>query len=229
MRLLTWNLCRGKLSSKIRAVAEVGFDVAVLPEIAMPPEQSDHCRWFGGTPRQGMAVLTSDEYSLTELPRSRNVPDHIVPLRVSGKRSFTLLAVWTLRHQSLRYIRAASVALTEYSELFASGPVVMLGDFNANMIWDKHHPSHMNFTAVASELSRRGLVSAYHHFTSESFGSESRATFYLHRSAEKPYHIDYCFLPKQWAPTITDVRIPAFQAWTEVSDHRPLLVDVADA
>jgi endonuclease/exonuclease/phosphatase family metal-dependent hydrolase len=157
------------------------------------------------------------------------VPEHIIPFWVEGKRSFTLLAVWTLHHPRLRYIRGASIALDAYSKLFSSGPVVMLGDFNASKIWDHHHPQGMNFTAVATELSRRGLVSAYHHFTTEEFGMESRPTFYLHRSSEKRYHIDYCVVPKNWAPMIVGASVAGFDDWREVSDHRPLAVDIADA
>jgi endonuclease/exonuclease/phosphatase family metal-dependent hydrolase len=228
MRLLAWNLCRGKLSRKIGAVQEVGFDIAVLPEVAQPQEQSAHCCWVGRSPRQGLAVVTSQDYRLQELPRDPTVPDYIIPFRVEGKRTFTLLAIWTLHDPTFRYIRAVSIALDAYTELFSEGPVVMLGDFNASKIWDSHHPATMNFSAVANELSRRNLVSAYHHFTSEDFGAESRPTFYLHRNSEKPYHIDYCFLPRPWASSIASVSVPGFDRWSDVSDHRPLTVDVAD-
>ena len=35
------------------------------------------------------------------------------------------------------YIRAVATTIDMYPEIFDQGPVVMLGDFNANTIWDK--------------------------------------------------------------------------------------------
>lgn len=226
MRLLTWNLSRGSLDLKGDAVASIGFDVAVLPEIAKPRELTDRVLWFGQNPRQGMAVLSSEHYTLRELPRSDEIPQFVVPIEVRGPRNFTLLAVWTLHHKQFRYVRAASIAIDYYSRLFDTGPVVMLGDFNANKIWDSHHPKDLNFSSMAARLHRRGLVSAYHHNRAQELGSEADPTFYLQWNESKPYHIDYCFLPNTWASDIVDVHVGAFEKWRTISDHRPLLVEL---
>jgi exodeoxyribonuclease III len=199
MRLLTWNLSRGTLDRKGGAVASLGFDIAVLPEIAKPRELNEHALWFGESSKQGMAVLSSEKYTLHELPRSDDIPKLIVPIEVRGPRSFTLLAVWTLHHKQYRYVRAASMAIDYYSRLFDAGPVVMLGDFNANKIWDRRHPESLNFSSMAARLERRGLMSAYHHLREQEFGSETDPTFYLQWNESKPYHIDYCFLPQAWS------------------------------
>jgi exodeoxyribonuclease III len=226
MRLLTWNLCRGSLHSKGHAVVSLGFDVAVLQEVSKPHEQAGHVLWFGRNPRLGMAVLSSDQYILRELPRSEDIPELVVPIDVRGPRNFILLAVWTLRQKHFRYIRAASKAIDHYSSFFDSGPVVMLGDFNANKIWDSHHPPDLNFSSMVTRLQQRGLVSAYHHHRTQAFGSETDATFYLQWNQSKPYHIDYCFLPRTWADDIVRVEVGDFEQWKTVSDHRPLLVEL---
>jgi endonuclease/exonuclease/phosphatase family metal-dependent hydrolase len=44
--------------------------------------------------------------------------------------------------------------------------------------------------------------------------------------ATKPFHIDYCFLPKAWAERISLVEVETFQEWEGHSDHRPLFVEI---
>jgi endonuclease/exonuclease/phosphatase family metal-dependent hydrolase len=45
------------------------------------------------------------------------------------------------------------------------------------------------------------------------------------RNKDKGYHIDYCFVPKQ--STIERVAIGNYDEWKDLSDHRPLIVDLA--
>ena len=63
-------------------------------------------------------------------------------------------------------------------EIFDQGPVVMLGDFNANTIWNKTHPKHLNHSSLVERLANRGIVSVYHHVRGESQGKESEANFF---------------------------------------------------
>ena len=126
----------------------------------------------------------------------------------------------------MRYIRAVATTIDMYPEIFDQGPVVILGDFNANTIWDKTHPKHLNHSSVVERLAKRGIVSAYHLVRGEPQGKESEATFYLDHDASKPFHIDYCFLPKAWAERISLVEVGTFQKWEGHSDHRPLLVEI---
>jgi endonuclease/exonuclease/phosphatase family metal-dependent hydrolase len=43
----------------------------------------------------------------------------------------------------------------------------------------------------------------------------------------RPYHIDYCFVPKSWTAHIRSVDIGTYEAWIKYSDHCPLVVDLA--
>jgi hypothetical protein len=51
---------------------------------------------------------------------------------------------------------------------------------------------------------------------------------YFQWKEQKPYHIDYCFIPEEWAPDVQCVEIGSYAEWKDYSDHRPLLVEVAD-
>ncbi|MCE3241944.1 MAG: exonuclease, partial [Deltaproteobacteria bacterium] len=76
------------------------------------------------------------------------------------------------------------------------------------------------------QLTSLGLVSAYHHFFGEAQGAESRPTLYLRRDPEKPYHIDYCFIPEAWVTMLRSVEVGTDEPWARYSDHRPLVVDI---
>jgi len=76
-------------------------------------------------------------------------------------------------------------------------------------------------------LDSLGLVSAYHHFHGEEQGAESRPTLHMLKDRERPYHIDYCFVPKSWTAHIRSVDIGTYEGWIKYSDHCPLVVDLA--
>jgi endonuclease/exonuclease/phosphatase family metal-dependent hydrolase len=82
---------------------------------------------------------------------------------------------------------------------------------------------------MVRRLDELGIVSAYHELKGERHGEETAHTFYLHWSESKRYHIDYCFLPKAWIPNLQTVDIGTYAAWRKASDHRPLLIELADA
>jgi endonuclease/exonuclease/phosphatase family metal-dependent hydrolase len=80
---------------------------------------------------------------------------------------------------------------------------------------------------LSKRLTGLGLVSAYHHSHNEPHGRETRPTYYFHWKKDRPYHIDYCFVPQAWADKIVRVEIGSYEDWKEYSDHRPLLVEIS--
>ena len=75
---------------------------------------------------------------------------------------------------------------------------------------------------------RTVLVGDLNSSAAEPHGQEKRYTSYFRWKEQKPYHIDYCFISKEWAPDIQRFKIGSYAEWREKSDHRPLLVEVAD-
>ena len=227
MRLVTWNACRGPFERKLALLDGLQADLAVLQEIAKPKEDTPGTLWFGDNPRQGIAVVARQPHRLRRLDEPAGAPKFVVPVMVEGPRPFLLFAVWTLAERPLRYVRALFAALDLYAPLLATHEVVFLGDFNSNAIWDHEHPEGLSHSALVARLKTHGLVSAYHHHRREPHGRETDPTFYLQWNALKPYHLDYCFLPKTWARQIRSVDVGSFEAWKDHSDHRPLTVDLA--
>jgi len=230
MRLVTWNARKGSFARKSPLLDALCADIAVVQEIAAPASESEQTLWFGDNIKLGVAVLAKAPYTLRRLPELPNVPKYVIPISVDGPRSFVLFAVWTLGDQPMRYVRAVSTAIDMYASVFANSPVVMMGDFNSNAIWNKDHPSNVNHEAMVTRLHQLGLVSAFHQHRDIEHGAEPKSehTFHLYGHEEKSYHIDYYFLPKAWACEIDQVIIGAYKEWHEHSDHRPLLVSVRD-
>ena len=228
MRLVTWNCGAGALEKKLPHLTELAADVCVLQECSAPRAPAKHARWAGDRGKKGVAIIASGAWRVRRrVPRAR-VPRYIVPFDVDGPVPFIVLAVWSKPHRRFPYVEGIHEAVRIYRSLIASRPTVILGDFNSNPIWDHQHRDGWSHSALVERLGNLGLVSAYHAFHGETAGKETRATYYHTWNRRKPFHIDYCFLPRDWAAKLRHVEVGGFNAWKHRSDHRPLVVDLAD-
>lgn len=159
--------------------------------------------------------------------RAAGLPRYLQPLHIDGPVPFVLWAVWACSVGSDRYVRGVHRALDEFARLIARHPTVMLGDFNSNTFWDDEHPADRSHSALVRRLAELGMESAYHRHAGEPQGGESAPTFFEYRHAHRPYHLDYCFLPKAWMPRVRRVDIGAHADWAHLSDHMPLTVEVS--
>ncbi|HLO28481.1 MAG TPA: hypothetical protein VK249_05065 [Anaerolineales bacterium] len=223
MRIVSWNCCRGPFPKKIAALETLSPDVSVLSEAIRPSKESKQVLWFPSNASSlGIQVRSSGAYQLRRLKRA-DLPNCVVPIRVSGPVSFNLLAVWTWPAPS--YIKAFVNALSAYSKLLRSGPTVVAGDFNGNPVFDKPRQRIKWWTAAFSELQDAGLVSAYHYAYKVAFGEELHATYHFLRKPERPFHIDFCFIPREWADRKLEAQVISGPEWNTLSDHFPLLVN----
>jgi len=229
LRLATWNCCGGPLEKKLAAARALEADITVIPESPALPREDRHARWIGGTARKGLAVLSSPPFTLRRIPRRTPLPDHALPLIVEGPVTFLLIAVWMKGVGPDRYVRGMHRTIRECRALIRRYPTVVMGDFNANAIWDHQHPAHLSHSALVAELEDLGLVSAYHHVRGEAHGRERRPTFYFYRKRESTYHLDYCFLPRTWADQITRLEVGTWRRWHPLSDHVPVACDLGSA
>lgn len=155
------------------------------------------------------------------------------PVSVDGPTAFVILGVWAHDRRATEFhplepkTSQPQQALALYRDLFAGLPLVVAGDFNNNVQWDRPGRA-ANWVTTSERLADAGLVSAYHEFFGEPFGSESRPTLYWRdRKVDGPrYHIDFCFVPKSWQ--INAVRVGGFDEGVSLglSDHVPLVVDL---
>ena len=226
MRLVTWNCCSGPLGRKLSDLATLAADIAVVPECPRIEERPGAAVWRGAKPTKGLAVFATGPWRVHRAPAPRGLPRYALPVQVSGPESFLLLAVWAMPHPTIPYVRGMHRAVRACRSLMQAQPTVLLGDFNSNAIWDAEHPADRSHSALVRYLGELGLESAYHRRYQEAQGRETRPTFFLYRHQQRPYHIDYCFLPTHWLGRIRDVTVGDHRAWAAKSDHMPLTVDV---
>jgi endonuclease/exonuclease/phosphatase family metal-dependent hydrolase len=177
--------------------------------------------------KKGVGLIARLGFQISELPKSEY--RWVVPFQIGrGARSVRVVAVWACKVGSRKrdnYVGQVYGALKHHPEWFSDGPTVVAGDFNSNAIWDRERPDG-NHSSVVELLNRYGLVSAYHFYYNEAHGAETRPTSYLYRNEERPFHIDYIFIPKDWCSRIASLEVGSHADWSELSDHSPLILDL---
>ena len=238
MRIVTWN-CNASaritsphtasavFAQKVDNLKELAPEVAVLQEVPQPENLSTTTtQWYGSMLGRGIAVVTANDFTI-EPASVIGTSYSALPLRVNGSVNFNLLAMWSRpKHSSLKhYVVEMFEVIETYRAFLMAGPCVVVGDFNSNACWDED-VGEQNHSALVRLLANDfGLVSSYHTKYRSAQGREQHPTFYKYRHSDKPFHIDYCFVPKNWG--VESVSIGAFTEWSTRSDHCPLIVDIA--
>jgi endonuclease/exonuclease/phosphatase family metal-dependent hydrolase len=52
---------------------------------------------------------------------------------------------------------------------------------------------------------------------------------FFYRRADRTFHLDYIFIPREWVSRLRTVEIGGYEQWSKLSDHCPVAVDVADS
>jgi exonuclease III len=230
MRIITWN-CQMGFDKKAAELLSQNPDVAVVAECSEKStvglqQRGYETLWFGSNPLKGLGVFCRKGWSIRPLPQPQQ--KWIVPIEIDAPTPFILIAVWACKtgiKKADNYIGQVYQALMSHPEWFDGAPVVLAGDLNSNKIWDTGRLVG-NHSSVVNILAERGLVSGYHEFFGEAQGAESRPTIYFYRHADRPFHIDYIFIPQEWAPRLKTVDVGSYEQWSKLSDHCPVTVDI---
>ena len=222
VKLVTWN-CAKKARDKVPVLIErFAPDVAVISECCdeaslrselglLMPECS--MAWVGRDPSCGLAVLGFGPWRVELDEDARALVsgmEWVCPVRIDGPAPFRLLGVWA--DNSTRR-RPATEAVSALGEWLVSGPSVVAGDFNNDIVWDKGGDER-DHTVMVNLLSARALQVV----------PNTRPTYHQAKNPEKPYILDHVFVPKQWP--VGRIEVGALEEWTSLSDHLPLSVDI---
>ena len=237
LRIVIWN-CSMALHSKLEPLMSLNPDIAIIPECATPEivkkkqpvfYYSD-AAWIGLSKHKGLGVFTFSDLSVRVSPSYDPTYELFLPLLITGRYRFDLLAVWSFSYRikktNFRRDAPTRSAIEYYRDFIAGGATVVAGDFNDNINWDKPGRS-ANFDLVIADLKSAGLVSAYHEKGNHLFGSEPDPTLIWRKNPEQSYHIDYCFIPKGWLPGVNGVTVGNPEKWIKYSDHVPLLIELS--
>jgi exodeoxyribonuclease-3 len=250
MKLLSWN-CQGAFRRKARPVAAFRPDIAVIAECEEPERLRFERRtpapatvaWFGDAPARGLGVFSYTGLRFELYEGYDPAIKYCVPLRVLAPAPepgavalalearaappitspLHLLAVWAMPHADprLSYVGQTHRALEAYGPFISECDTVLMGDFNSNSIWDGKHRSNTH-SALVKRLEAHALVSLYHHRYGEAQGREKRPTLFMYRQRKFVFHIDYCFVPQAWLPSLAGFRVGSYAHYRRYSDHSPL-------
>ncbi len=234
MRLITWN-CQGAFREKAYSILTQRPDILVVQECEHPDklafkeatEKPGDYLWFGDNKHKGIGIFSYSDYKFQLSDQYNEAFKYIVPITVSnGTVEFTLFAVWANNRNEMksRYIEQVWKAVNYYKELLDGRKIILAGDFNSNVIWDKQHKVG-NHSAVVAILAEKNIHSVYHKFHNQEQGSEIHPTFYFHRKESMPYFIDYCFASADLYEKVSHIEIGSFENWIKQSDHCPISID----
>ena len=221
MRLATWN-CQTGLDSNWTAVEALTADVLTVQECGSDtPAQAERegwaCAYTEGKWGRGLAVLARAPYSIEA--REPTEP-FAVSTVISGPERFRFVGFWAMTEKDVGYSYPRQATRVIEALPDDDIPAVMAGDFNASK--SARHLKNVEW------LAERGMVSAYHALHNvEHSAVEEHPTSYHHWQEERPFHMDFVFVPKTWM--IKEVEVGKFADYSlqgGMSDHTPVVVSV---
>ncbi|MBV8252275.1 MAG: endonuclease/exonuclease/phosphatase family protein [Chitinophaga sp.] len=198
MKIVTWN-CNGTLRDKFETLHKLNADIYIIQECENPKETkheryrewSSNSLWIGDIPNRGLGIFAGRNIKITSLPWSNHFQDHTVKyfLPCLVNNDFQLLGIWTHQNNSptFEYIGQFWKYLQTNKRYFFEREIIIAGDFNSNVIWDKWD-RWWNHSDVVKELKEMGIESVYHKMRCEEQGNESVPTFYMHRIITNNYN-----------------------------------------
>jgi hypothetical protein len=202
-------------AAKMQFIKSFEPDILVLQEC---PPPLDETAWAW---RDAIGVYGFKGYVVEQYPLQETAPRFFLPVRISGKKNFNLMGVWS----QPPYVRSVYAGLTYFQAFMQEGDAVILGDFNASYRFEppKVKETTITFNKLLDKMimAEFGLVSCYHAHFGENHGLESQPT-YFHVDT-KPFHIDFCFVPAHWR--VEKVQVVSYRS---EKDHYAIITDIAE-
>jgi exodeoxyribonuclease-3 len=233
MKIITWN-CNMAFRKKAAVILAHKPDILIVPECEHPdklifnagiPQPTD-VLWFGTNQHKGLGIFSYSKCRFTLLDVHNPELKMIIPIAVTGGQyDFTLYAIWANNpaDKEGQYVEQIWKAIHHYDAHLTGKPSILAGDFNSNTIWDRKRRAG-NHSNVVKFLEEKKISSVYHLHHQQKQGKEKHPTYYLYRHADKPYHLDYCFVSADLANKIQSVEIGKYDDWIKYSDHVPVIV-----
>jgi hypothetical protein len=182
----------------------LGADIVVLQEIRQSEVElfsdATSCVWLGPATGKGIAVIGYNGWSLEE-PLACSERWFLPAVAVRGSDRLHIVAVWVADERG-SYIAPTLRALECVRDFVSGGRAIIIGDFNANVAWDRTgSASKYGFGKQLGVLKDLGFTSVWHHSQGDDHGAEMTPTRFQARREASPYHVDYAFTSpsSRWA------------------------------
>lgn len=231
MKIVSWNASQ-KFREKVKLFDPKAIDVLVIQECENTELSAEMYKtagwdfqWMGQNKHKGLGIFVPANDNIESLEWAITECYYFLPVKISN--DLVILGVWTKggKSKSVSYAAQLTRFLDNYLDKIDAERTILIGDLNSSFNFDKKRDSHYNHTKNTSRLAEIGLQSLYHFQTKEEQGSETESTFYMYRHRDKPYHIDYAYLPNPYLE-IASIEIGRPSDWLQHSDHVPLFVNL---
>lgn len=228
LRIVSWNCARGLDAKRAARLLDLGPDVAVIQECAETAELDGMFRvaWAGAIPDKGMAVFARPEVDAEPLDANAEVRRWCLPVRLAAL-DVDVLGVWGFAKNGKAGPprEVARTAINGVGPVLTRARAVVIGDFNDGPHFDAGNGR--SFARTWELLESAGYRSLYHARTREAYGAETAATLFFKWRRAEPFLIDHAFLPAAWLDAVRGFDIGSPERWLDVSDHMPLVLDLA--
>lgn len=224
MKIVSWNCCE-KFREKYQFILDQKADIYVIQECENPALYGDEKYkelfsngfWLGEIPFKGVGIFSlNPEIKLEKLDWPNQNRKYFIPVKVNDE--LNIVAVWACKpYCGMFYDYFQDVQDKINSK------ILMIGDFNSNVVLDAHHSSKKSWGTCVNLLNEQGLVDVYNDLTGEEEGKEKKPTFFLARRLDKPFHFDRCIAAKD---RVKIFKILTNYKWLNRSDHLPIVVEI---
>lgn len=225
LRLVTWNCRSGSVAGRLDQLRVLAPDLVFLQEC--DPARDGHAAGVvcirAIKPRKGIALCAARSCRCSARTLLAGSGRAAIAATVRQPLHFTAIGVWA---QATRYADDVMRTLAAHASVVRDAPAIVFGDFNSGTSLVRSGSSSRHHQRLVDAFAALGLVSAYHAFHRVDHGCEQDATYFHQFNAAKPWHIDFCFVPRSWISRIVNVAVIDGAEWRRRSDHLPLLVEV---
>jgi len=222
---VTWNCRSGSVASRLDELRVLAPDIVFLQEC--DPARGGRVAGVVSSraikTRKGIALCAAHSCRCSARTLLDGSGRAAIAATVLRPVRFTAIGVWA---QATHYADDVIRTLHAHASVLRDTPTIVLGDFNSGTSLARFGTSSRHHQQLVAEFDALGLVSAYHAFHRVDHGYESDATYFHQFNGAKPWHIDFCFVPRSWASRIVNVAVIDGDQWRTRSDHLPLVVDV---
>jgi len=234
MKIITWN-CKMRFRDDIERICQLKPDLLIIPE-SEKIDRIDSKKlnsngvsdtfWIGDNPNKGLAIFTFNNFKINIYEKYSEKFKYILPVTISKDSiSYRVIAVWTKKVGKVIYTHQLKSALREYDNFLDFENIIVCGDFNSNLIWERSGVDS-NHQDILDILSNKKIYSSYHSYFKEEQGKELKPTYYHYHKKDRPFHIDFCFLSSSLLTKVKNIKIFKYEEWITSSDHVPIMVDI---
>ncbi|CAB5123980.1 hypothetical protein D3OALGB2SA_3159 [Olavius algarvensis associated proteobacterium Delta 3] len=248
LRILTWNMNHWQKKSMHEKIWKY-LDKELAPDIALIQETVPFSKSFGFI-GMGSEYPTSLLETQTVLWReiggnrkwgsgivTRGLPIREIPIKTTYYGSLivgeimlpdkSLLTVISL-HALLEQGYSITTLHRMFSDLtflldgkLGKRKVILGGDFNASIQWDKQQPGESH-RIMFERLENFGLLSCV-----DLFSEKKSLQTYRHNRGNTPWQLDYLFISDTLRKYVTSCTVSLDETLHEFSDHNPIILELS--